>query len=123
MSRVRIHELAQAIERRGDKLRDVQRRLSQASAQLGPRGRATAALVERAISDTRAELCLDPATASRVRQACTRADQLAAEYTRNAPATVTATSEWNDTDYGALQVLDGDPSTSWLCKDRPDVWQ
>jgi hypothetical protein len=47
-----------------------------------------------------------------------RLDRLLVERRKTLPATVLASSQWNDFRFSAENVLDGDLDTSWLCPDR-----
>jgi hypothetical protein len=119
----RLGEFRRLAEGRRGTLRDIERRLAAAVPQLDPQGRETAALIRRALADTRAELCIEPEAAERVGKAVERVRQMAQLQKARLPATVTATSQWDDSSHSAFKVLDGDPRTSWLCKDRAPLPQ
>jgi hypothetical protein len=114
----RLQTLEAVGRQRGEPLRQVHERLTRALPTLDPRGRESAQLMLRALADTRAELCLEPEAQARLKTALARADQMIQRQRQEAPFTVVAESEWNDTTYSAFQAVDGDPKTSWLCKDR-----
>jgi hypothetical protein len=101
----------------------MERRLKQAAPTLDPRGRRSVELMLTALADTRDELCLDAPSQARLQAAIARVGQLAERLRREAPATVVADSEYNDTTYAAFRVFDGDLKTSWICKDRAPLPQ
>ena len=119
----RLGEFRRLAEGRRGTLGDVERRLAAAMPQLDPQGRETAALIRRALADTRAELCIEPEAAERVRKAVAHVRQMAQLQKQRLPATVTATSQWDDSSHSAFKALDGDLQTSWLCKDRAPLPQ
>lgn len=87
------------------------------------RDKQTAMLMRRALDDSRRELGLNPDWQPRINAALARADRLAAARRQNCPATVVATSQYNDTSYEAYRAIDADPATSWLCVDRAPLPQ
>ena len=117
VSRGRLAALA-ALQEHASALDRMEQRLCAAESRLSARGQQTLVLMRRALADTRRELCLEPKTAERIRQTAGRLDQLLAERRKFMPATVQASSQWNDTKYAAGNVLDGDLDTSWFCPDR-----
>jgi len=123
VSRRRLRELHDVVERQSEEIREIERRLTDATPRLSPRGRETAAVMQKALADTKRELCLDPEAAKRVRETFQRAEQLAEERRRNRPVTAEASSQWNDTTYEAFNAVDGDLDTSWLCEDRAPLPQ
>jgi hypothetical protein len=119
----RLESLASVGARRQETVQHMEQRLKQAMPTLDPRGRRSAGLMLEALADTRDELCLNTTSRQRLQAAIAHAKQSADRLTKNAPATATAGSEYNDTTYAACRVLDGDLKTSWLCKDRAPLPQ
>jgi hypothetical protein len=114
----RLRALQGVGAQRQEPLQQFDERLRQAMPKLDPRGRETAGLMLQTLADTRAELCLDAESQGRLQEAVANVERLAERLKKDAPATTVAESEYNDTTYAAWRVLDGDPTTSWLCKDR-----
>jgi hypothetical protein len=113
----RLQELAELVARQGKALGQIEEHLGAAEAQLSARGKETLVLIRRALADTRRELCLEPASAERVRELADRARRVLAERRKSLPAVAEAASEHGPR-YAAENVLDGNLDTSWLAKDR-----